>query len=205
MRAWRPFCGVVAAITLAAAQAAAVAAPAMPDEMALGSPKAPVTVIEYASVGCPHCAAWARDVFPAFKAKYVDTGKARYVLREMLFGDGPLAMMGFLTARCAGPAKYFQVVDGIFAAMPEMERTNDAMAPLIRIAGQAGLTQAQFAACIGDPAAQQALQARADGYYTRDHISGTPTFVIGDQKLDGDQSLAQLDAAIAKAERARPR
>lgn len=201
--------GALRLIAIAAAAAltaaSAPAAPSVPADMGLGSPKAPLTVIEYASVGCSHCGAWARDVFPAFKAKYVDTGRVRYVLREMLFGDGPLAMMGFLTARCAGAAKYFQVVDGIFAAQPEMERTGDAMAPLIRIAKQAGLSQAQFTACISEPASQLALQARADGYVDRDHITATPTFVIGDTRLEGNQTLAALDGAIAAAQRPKPR
>src|SRR5665213_1004091 len=84
-------------------------------DMALGSLRAPVTVIEYASVGCPHCAVWARTVFPAFKKKYINTGKVRFVFREMLTGDPALAAAGFLVARCAAPAKYFQVVDAIFA------------------------------------------------------------------------------------------
>jgi protein-disulfide isomerase len=181
------------------------AAPALPDDMALGNPKAPVTVIEYASVGCPHCGAWARDVFPAFKAKYVDTGQVRYVLREMLYGDAPLAMMGFLTARCAGSPKYFQVVDAIFAAQPEMERAGDVLPSLTAIARQAGLTQAQFVDCLSNQDAQRAVQARSDVYNSRDHITGTPTFVVGDETLGGDQTLDQLGAAIAKAAHGRPR
>src|SRR6185503_7987265 len=89
----------------------AAAAPAAEDGMARGNPKAKVTVVEYASVGCPHCGNWARNVWPEFRARYVDTGKVRFVLREAITGDAELATAGFLTARCAGPAKYFQVVD----------------------------------------------------------------------------------------------
>src|SRR5437868_7714464 len=87
------------------------------DDMDLGNPQAKVTVIEYASVGCPVCAKWYRDVWPAFKAKYVDHGKVHYVFKEMLVGGGAevaVAANGFLLARCAGKDKYFAVNDAIF-------------------------------------------------------------------------------------------
>ena len=82
--------GVAFALTALAGAARAVPAHE-PDDMTLGSPKAPVTIIEYASVGCPHCARWSNEVFAAFKAKYVDSGRARFVVREMLNGDPDLA------------------------------------------------------------------------------------------------------------------
>ena len=91
---------------------------ALPDDMDLGSKDAKITVVEYASVGCPICAKWQKEVYPAFKAKYVDTGKVRYVFREMLVGGNEevtVASAGFLVARCAGRDKYFAVNDAIFA------------------------------------------------------------------------------------------
>jgi hypothetical protein len=78
---------------------------ALPDDMDLGNAQSKVTVVEYASVGCPVCAKWYREVYPAFKTKYVDSGKIHYVFREMLVGGGPeiaVAASGFLVARCAG-------------------------------------------------------------------------------------------------------
>ncbi len=171
------------------------------DDMALGNPKAPVTVTEYASVGCPHCAAWAISVFPAFKARFIDTGKARYVFREMLTGQPTLAAAGFLTARCAGPAKYFEIVDQIFHGQEAMVQEGDAYGPLLRIAKGAGLSQEQFDACMKDQAALGALEARSDRNGQDNGIAGTPTFVIGDRKLEGEQSIESLGAAIAAAER----
>ncbi|MDQ2861877.1 MAG: DsbA family protein [Pseudomonadota bacterium] len=172
------------------------------DDMALGNPRAPVTVIEYASVGCPHCGTWAREVFPAFRKTWIDTGKARFVFREMLFGDPDLAAAGFLTARCAGPGKYFQVVDAIFAAQPKIAAGAEPAATLRGIAKDAGLNGAQFDACVADKGALAALQARGLRHETVDKITGTPTFVVGARTLEGEQSLAQLGAAIAAA---RPR
>ena len=103
------------AVSLAACKPAGGPGAVASGDMSLGNPNAKVTVIEYASLGCPICAKWNNDIFPAFKTKYIDTGKVRYVLKEMLTGDEPVAAAGFLLARCAGKDKYFQVVDAVFA------------------------------------------------------------------------------------------
>jgi protein-disulfide isomerase len=172
-----------------------------PGEMVLGNPKAPVTVIEYASVGCPHCAVWATEVFPVFRQKYIDTGQVRFVFREMLTGNGTLAAAGFLTARCAAPDKYFQVVDDVFAQQADIGR--EGIDALARIAEHAGLTHDQFAACLQDRAALAALEERTLKDAQAHGVDGTPTFFVGDQRLDGEQSLVDLDAAIAKAKHLR--
>ena len=190
--------GLALALTLAACQKATTAVTA--DDMSLGSPKAPVTVIEYASVSCPHCADWAKEVFPAFKAKYVDTGKVRYVAREALTSDPAIAAAGFLTARCAGKDKYFQVVDAIYRAQQEMFTSGQPHAVLLRIAQSAGLTDAQFEACIKDEAALNALNARWERYMRDDHINATPTFVINGKLYDkGELTMPEMDAAVAEA------
>ena len=79
----------------------------------------PVTVVEYASVTCPHCALWQKNTWPAFKAKYVDTNKVRYVFRELPTGPVNVAVAGFMIARCAGEDKYFDVVHNIMASQGE--------------------------------------------------------------------------------------
>jgi protein-disulfide isomerase len=168
------------------------------DDMSLGNAKAKVTVVEYASVGCPHCAAWATEVYPDFKKTYIDTGKVRFVYREMLTGNPTLAGAGFLTARCAGPAKYFQVVDGVYRAQAEIAQAGDAYTPLVRIAKEAGLTEEQFNACLQDKAQIDALQAR-EKRAEEDGVNGTPTFLINGKKIDGELTLAAMAAAIAKA------
>ncbi len=180
------------------AQASAITA-SSPGEMSLGDPRAPVTVIEYASVGCPHCAVWANEVFPVFRAKYVDTGKVRFVFREMLTGNGALAAAGFLTARCAAPDRYFQVVDDVFAQ--QMAIGQEGVEALVRIAAHAGVTRERFEACLKDEAALRALNDRTLADAKANGITGTPTFFVGDQRLDGEQSLEDLDAAIAKIKR----
>src|SRR3954471_22654592 len=110
----------LSALLAACGQAGAASGPAADAEMSMGNPAAKVTVVEYASVACPHCAEFNEQVFPAFKAKYVDTGKVRYVFRQMLTTPAQVAAAGFLTARCAGKDKYFSVVDAIFRSQQEM-------------------------------------------------------------------------------------
>jgi protein-disulfide isomerase len=173
------------------------------DDMSLGNPSAKVTVIEYASVACPHCAAFNNTVFPAFKAKYIDTGKIHYVFREMLVGGSDevtTAAAGFLLARCAGKDKYFSVVDAIFRDQDAMFKSGDVRGTLLQIGQAAGLSPDQFNTCINDDTALKALNDRVQRYETDDHIDATPTFVINGKKLEGEQTLATLDAAIAAAQ-----
>ncbi len=170
------------------------------DDMSLGNPNAKVTVIEYASASCPHCARFNNDVFPAFKAKYIDTNKIHYVFREFLTEPVEVAAAGFLTARCAGKDKYFSVLDAIYHAQTSMFQSGDVRGTLLRIAESAGLTEAQFNTCINDDAALKALNDRVQVYQDRDHIDATPTFIINGKKYDGEQTMAQLDAAIAAAQ-----
>ncbi len=193
-----------ALLALAACQKPAGAITA--DDMTLGNPKAPVSVIEYASLSCPHCAAFNNDVFPAFKTKYIDSGKVHYALREALVADPDIAAAGFLTARCAGKDKYFQVVDAIFHvdALHSETQGVDAHALLLQVAQSAGLSQAKFDACIRDPAAQKALTDRWNSYVTDDKIEQTPTFVINGVSYKGDLDMPHLDAAIAKANSGQP-
>jgi protein-disulfide isomerase len=187
---------------VAALAAPALAAP-LPDDMSLGNPKAPVTVIEYASVGCPHCATWSREVFPAFKKRFIDTGRVRFVLREMLTGDPDVAAAGFLTARCAGATHYFQVVEGLFAAAPQMAADNDDMPSLLKVAGEAGLSKTQVADCLSNHAALADLEKRVDAHVNADHADSTPTFDINGKRLEGEQSLMTLAEAIDAAGRRR--
>ncbi|HZK98421.1 MAG TPA: DsbA family protein [Caulobacteraceae bacterium] len=191
--------GLTAAFALAACQKPADQVTT--DDMSMGKATAPVTMVEYASVACPHCAKWNDEVFPAFKAKYIDTGRVRYIAREALTGDPAIAAAGFLTARCAGKDKYFQVVDAIYHGQDEMQRTGQPRQVLLNIARSAGLTDAQFDACIKDEKSLAALQARWDHYVKDDKITGTPTFVINGKVYDkGEMSMGDLDAAVAEAQ-----
>jgi protein-disulfide isomerase len=186
-----------------AAPKAAVTTLTPAGDMMLGDPKAKVEVVEYASLTCPHCAAFNRDVFAPFKAKYVDTGKVRYILKEMLTSPPEVAAAGFLTARCAGKDRYFAVVDAIFRGQEAMYAESP-RAVLLRVAQQQGLTEAQFVACLGDKAAIDAIYARSQTGWENDKIEGTPTLVVNGKRIgEGEISFAQLEAALAQARKKR--
>lgn len=199
---FRSLGGLLVALTVVMSGAAGAAtqtpaAPLAPGVRTLGSPKAPVTVVEYASVGCPHCAVWANTVFPEFKKQFVDTGKVQFVFHEMLTGDLDLAVAGFLLADCAPPDKYFDVVDAIFADQAGILRAGGPA--LFKIAQDAGMTQDQFQACLTNEAALKSLQDRTEQDASDHGVTATPTFIVGDQKLNGDIDLEAIGAAIARA------
>jgi protein-disulfide isomerase len=204
MPAPRPFIAValVAALAIGGCAKHAVDPASVPqaDDMSLGNPQAKIQVVEYASASCPHCARWDMEVFPAFKAKYVDTGKVRYTLKEYLTDPEALAAAGFLLARCAGKDRYFPVLDAVFRGQEEMVQSGDVRGVLARIArSPGGLTEAQLDACMRDAAAEKALAARAERHLHGDKINSTPTFVINGRRFEGEMTLPQIEAAIAQA------
>ena len=193
---------IMAAVTLAGcARSGGPAVTATPDDMSLGNPNAKVKVVEYASASCPHCARFALDVFPTFKARYVDTGRVSFTLKEYLTEPEVLAAGGFLLARCAGKDRYFAVLDAVFRDQAKMVQTGDYKTSFRRIAKDpGGLTDAQFEACMKDTAAAQALAARANAHVKVDKVGATPTFVINGRRFEGEMTMPELDAAIAKAQ-----
>jgi protein-disulfide isomerase len=195
--------GAALAVALGGRARAAITDP-QPDDMALGRPRAPVTVIEYASVGCPHCAKWANEVFPQFKKRFIDTGKVRFVLREAITGQPMLATAGFMLARCAPASKYFDVVDGVFARQADIfDGKVTAAAALGQVAAAVGMSDAAFHACIDNQAGLDALNARNQRHAAQDGVDSTPTFFVNGKRLDGEQTLPELAAAIAAARRRR--
>jgi protein-disulfide isomerase len=183
---------------------------ALPSDMSLGDPKAKVTVVEYASVACPVCGGWFREIWPSFKAKYVDTNKIHFVYREMLVGGSDevaTAASGFLLARCAGKDRYFQIVDAIYNSQNTQDGApglfTDPRATLLDIAKSSGFTEAQFDACVRDEKSIDALQKRVEANTKIDNVNSTPTFVINGTVLPaGPRSLDELSAAIDKAQKA---
>lgn len=191
-----------AVLALAACnKASAPAGTATAEDMSLGNPNAKVTVAEYASASCPHCAEFNNVVFHEFKTKYIDTGKVHYVFHEFLTPPVQFAAAGFLTARCAGPGKYFDVLDAIYRQQADIYKSGDLRGGLLKIAESTGMTEKQFTDCISDEKALNALNARVDNAAKKDGIEATPTFLVNGTKLEGEQTLAKLDQAIAAAEK----
>lgn len=170
------------------------AAPAEGD-MALGAPEgAKVTVVEYASVTCAGCAAWNEQVWPQFKAKYVDTNKVRFVFREFPTPPQDVAVAGFLLARCAGEDKYFHVIDQIMRSLPELHAGTPPRDILLRTARDAGLNEAQFQTCVANPEGVAAMEKRIKAAQDAG-VTGTPTFMINGETVS-DRSLDGLSQRI---------
>jgi protein-disulfide isomerase len=160
----------------------------------LGDPKAKVTMVEYASDTCPHCARFAGEVFPAFKAKYVDTGKVLYIFREFPTDPVQLSAAGFLVARCSGYDKYFDVVNALFQAQKTAKSGLDFLMGGAKVGG---LSEDQAKACLDNPTALADLNKRVENAANVEKIDGTPTFVVNGKKLpDGEKTIKDLDAAI---------
>ncbi|ESQ83370.1 hypothetical protein AEAC466_14065 [Asticcacaulis sp. AC466] len=171
------------------------------DEMSMGQANAPITLIEYASVACPICAHINETVMPQLKAKYIDTGKVRYVYRPMMTGAPTVAAAGHRLAECAGKDKYFKVIDAVMAGQKQMyvtgENDQNARPVLLNIAQSVGLSEADFDKCITDQAALKRLSDINEQYLTKDGITGTPTFFANGKKLTlKEGTIADFDAAF---------
>lgn len=196
---------LAAAVSAPSALFAQQRKPVTTDNMTMGSTTAPITVVEFASVACPVCARFDNEVFPDFKKKYIDTGRVRFITREMLTHNQALAAYGFLLARCAGQDKYFEVADAIYHARDALEASGQYGAGLLKIGKDAGLTEAEVNACISDQAAIDALNVRVASNsrdlaaLSPDGQGATPTFVINGVTSKGFKTLEQMDALIAAA------
>jgi protein-disulfide isomerase len=179
----------------------AAALPPVPD-LVLGNPDAKVTVTEYASFTCPHCARFHAEVFKPLKRDYIDTGRVRFVYREVFFDR--YGLWAALVARCGGEMRYFGIADLIYAGQREWSGSNDpavVAGNLRRLGLSAGLTGEMLDACLSDAAMAQALMARFEATAREDGIESTPTLLINGQK-HGNMGYAELarliDAALAE-------
>jgi protein-disulfide isomerase len=162
-------------------------------DIMIGSDKAPVTVIEYASMTCPHCAHFEATTLPELKKRYIDTGKVRYVMRE--FPLDALAAAGFMLARCAGPDKYETVVETLFAKQPDWVVPKP-IEPLMAIAKQFGFTEESFNACLANQKVLDDIQAVRDHAVNKLQVNSTPTFFINGKRLVGDLSIEAMAKEI---------
>jgi protein-disulfide isomerase len=162
-------------------------------DVMIGSDKAPVTIIEYASMTCPHCAHFEETTLPELKKRYIDTGKVRYVMRE--FPLDALAAAGFMLARCAGPDKYETVIETLFAKQPDWV-VQQPIEPLKAIAKQFGFTEDSFNACLANQKVLDNIQAVRDHAVNKLGVNSTPTFFINGKRFVGDLTIDALAKEI---------
>ena len=169
-------------------------AKAGPDgDIVLGSDKAPVTIIEYASMTCPHCAHFSEHTFPELQKRYIDTGKVRFIFRE--FPLDALAAAGFMLARCAGKDKFMPVVEALFAKQRDW-MVEQPIPALREIAKQFGFTQQTFDDCLANQKLLDGIQEVRDRAAEQLGVDSTPTFFVNGKRLKGDQSIEVLAKEI---------
>ena len=210
----REFCQSTTALTLATAVVGisslppfeALAAETVPagelmkpdalPEMIMGDDKAPVTVIEYASMTCPHCAHFQETTFPELKKRYIDTGKVRYIFREFPLDN--LAAAGFMLARCAGKDdkdKYFALIDTLFRQQRQWA-VEKPIPPLLAIAKQAGFTEQSFNACLANQQVLDGIESIRQRAVDKFKVQSTPTFFINGTSYPGALSIDDMAKVI---------
>ncbi|MFB9983444.1 DsbA family protein [Mesorhizobium kowhaii] len=165
---------------------------ALPDKQ-LGKDDAKVTIVEYASMTCPHCAHFAETTFPDLKTKYIDTGKARYILREFPFD--PSAEAGFMLARCAKD-NYFPMVDVLFKQQANWVGVPSTKDALLQISKLAGFTQESFEACLTDQKLLDDVRSVQKRGANEFKVDSTPTFFINGKTYKGAMSIEEMSAII---------
>jgi protein-disulfide isomerase len=169
-----------------------LATPSPLGDMALGSPTATVTIIEYASMTCPHCAHFHDKVYPTLKSEYIDTGKVKFIFRE--FPLDVKAAAGSMLARCVAktdPSKYFAVVEILFRTQ-ETWVPNDTVAELRRVGRQAGLSDQTVDGCLADQKILEAIKKTQEHAYEKLKVNSTPTFFVNGTVLKGGAEIEEF-------------
>jgi protein-disulfide isomerase len=160
----------------------------------MGAADAPVTVVEYASMTCPHCASFHETTYPAMKKKYVDTGKVRFIFRE--FPLDPLAAAASMLARCAGSDKYFPMIEALFAQQRDWA-VQKPLQPLFAIARQAGFTQQSFDECLANQQLLSGIEEARTRAASKFNVTSTPTFFVNGKLVRGTLTMDELDKQVA--------
>jgi protein-disulfide isomerase len=191
-----------AAMTPALAQEATTAAAAEVGDFSLGSPDAPVKIVEYASFTCPHCAQFHATVFKDLKKDYIDTGKVHFTMREVYFDR--FGLWAAIVARCGGEMRYFGIHEMLFDQQQEWAGTDDpnqVVANLKTIGRTAGLDDAAMDVCLNDTANAEAMIKRFQTNMEADGVEGTPTIFVNGTKhanMAYEDLKAIIEAELAK-------
>jgi len=166
-----------------------------PNDHVLGDPKAPITLIEYASLTCPHCAHFSVAVLPELKKKWIDTGKVKLIYRD--FPLDQTALKAAQLAECAGKDKYFGVIDMTFETQPKWATASDPIAELSKSLRIAGMGDAEVKACLANDAVANGVVADYRGGETLG-VNSTPTLFINGTEFKGARSVEEMDATFSK-------
>lgn len=163
-------------------------------ELSAGAAEAPVTVVEYASVTCPHCAAFDKNILPKFKAAYVDNGKVRYILRE--FSRNPLDVAAFTLARCVGDDKAMATIELLFATQDKWAFVENPLEPLLTALRPTGLAREKAMTCLKDNDLIGKVRGITDTANKVVKVQGTPTFIIDGKTYGGELTMEDFDTLL---------
>jgi protein-disulfide isomerase len=163
----------------------------------LGNPDAPITIIEYASMTCPHCAHFQEDVLPEIKRQWIDTGKAKLVLRDFPLDEE--AMRAAMIARCAPPDRYYAFADTFFAAQDKWVRSRDYREALARLARLGGMSKEEFDACLRNKQLEDSIVESRFAASKDLDVNSTPTFFINGKKFTGEPTAQDFEANLQAA------
>ena len=165
------------------------------DDRVLGNPEAPITIVEYASLTCPHCAHFANDVLPGIKKEWIDTGKAKLVLRDYPL-DEP-ALRAAMIARCAPPDRYYAFADTFFAAQEKWVRSPDYREALARLAKLGGMGKEEFDACLKNTDLENKIVEGRLKATQELEVNSTPTFFVNGSKLAGAPTTEEFEKLLS--------
>jgi protein-disulfide isomerase len=167
---------------------------AEPQEQILGNPDAPVTIIEYASLTCPHCAQFHNEVLPELKERYIAPGKVRLIYRDFPLDQTALAAAAL--AHCAGPERYFSMLDVLFETQSNWARADDPVAALKRLGKLGGLTEPEIEACLADEELTDGILSQRLAGQNEYDIGSTPTFIIDGKSYPGARDAEEFGELI---------
>jgi protein-disulfide isomerase len=171
-------------------------APGPLPDISLGKPDAPNTIVEYASMTCPHCAQFHTIVLPELQKKYIDNGQVRLILREFPL-DG-LAVAAFMLARCAGPDRYYPMVSALFETQPTWAVPGgEGKEKLLLIARQAGFSKEEFDKCLADKDLFNKIVETRKRANEKFGVDSTPSFFVNGKRITGEHTLQDFETALA--------
>ena len=173
-----------------------LAVPGPLGDMTLGDKNAPITIYEYASLTCSHCAEFSKDTFPLIKKNYIDTGKVYYVLRDFPFD--PIATAAFMLSHCAGPERYFGFIEVLFASQAQWAFVDTPMEALKNLAKQGGFSDEKFDACMKNQEVFNHVKSVAERGGQKFGVNSTPTFFINGEKVEGAIPYSDFDVLLKK-------
>jgi protein-disulfide isomerase len=174
------------------AQPSALLAPTPLGDVIQGSETAPVTIVEYASLTCPHCRDFATHTFPELKKRYIDTGKVRFIFREYALND--IDLLAIVISRCAPKDRYLPLIETLYEKQ-DVWAVNNPVPPLLAIAKQAGFTDESFKACASNQQIIEGVKAQREAG-SKFGVNSTPTFFINGEKHVGGMSMQEMEKAL---------